>query len=367
MARYDVMAAALGFSAVAVHLRARSERPYLAALAGLLVGLAFEIHTNGALYGLAIVALAVLRSRWAAFRDRRLWWFAAGAAAGLSVYAALHVVRYPGTYLALNKLIFAPTHTPPILTFDLLVILQSLGDTGRLLWDSYWVLPPLILWALVALARRGSDEDHVLLVLCAVLVFGAALLIRNRPTYYAILISPSVDLVMAAFLHALLERSRERSVAFFARHAVVWSLCAAAVVHNVLPLSIHSTRILENVERRIEASLRPGDSIMAAQTYWFGLHDRVFTPWEMLVYYRRYQPAASLEGALRVFRPDIFVVDGQMEFWIRDEPGDNAYTRHLVLPRSELSAILSRRGEIVDAFDGGPYGSVVVIRLSRTD
>ncbi len=366
LARYDIMITALGFAAIALFLR-ETRRPWLSGLlAGLLLGIGFEIHLNAVIYGLAIVALGIVRSRWSLFRQARFWGLVAGSAAGLAGYLLFHVARYPDTYFALQRLVFSPTHNPPLLTLDPVVMLASIADGGRLIWDVYRVMTPLVLFALLALVRKGADDDVALIVLAVSVFFFQALLIRNRPLYYAILLTPAFDLLLGAYLADLLRWPQRRSIVGLGGRLLAVSLCVATIVMTLLPLSANGTQACREVEEKIRGVAKPGESIMAPQTYWFGLHDHPYRSWEMLIYYWRYKPQATLEDALREFHPDLFIVDGHLEFFISDDPGSSAYLRGLSLPRTELASFLGRHASLVDDFDGGPYGRVRVFRFDWT-
>src|SRR3989304_1497378 len=61
LGRPDIIAAALGFSAIALHLNNRSARILFSALAGLLAALAFEVHVHAAVYGPTLIALYLVK------------------------------------------------------------------------------------------------------------------------------------------------------------------------------------------------------------------------------------------------------------------------------------------------------------------
>ena len=119
LARWDIMVAALGYSALAIQAWNARRSTAWAAFAGLLVGLAFEVHPHASLFVPVSAALYVAQSGWATLLRRDVWAWAAGIAAGASVYVALHLMRYPQGFLALMGLAHGPTHTPPLATADL--------------------------------------------------------------------------------------------------------------------------------------------------------------------------------------------------------------------------------------------------------
>lgn len=363
LGRYDIFAAAFGFGAVALYLNNRAQRPWLSALSGLLVALAFECHPNSIAFGPAIVALYFLHHRWAMFRQRGFWALVGGVLLGLAGYAALHILPYPQTYLALNQLAFTATHTPPLFTLDPAVLGQAVTDMGVMLLYLYLPLIPLIVWAVVALARRHSDEDRTLLVLGGVLTVGHLLLVRNKFLYYTILYTPSIDLLLAALLLTLARRPWRGLPADYARRAAVGGLCAAFVLGNLAPLRTDYYPIYQAAQSQVNRAVMPADSIIGSQTFWFGLYEHKYYSWEEIIYYRRYAPGSTLEDALRALHPDILIIDRHLDRFISDEPDGSTYSQHLTLSRREMEAFLAAHAQLVTEFDNSYYGRVRVYRL----
>ena len=366
LARTDIMAAALGFVAVALHVNNGSSYPWVSLLSGVCVGLAFEMHAHSAIFGPAIVVLFFVDLRQKTFRNRGFWGFLAGTLIGLGLYAAWHILPYPQTYYALNQLTFAVHHVPPILTLDPQVIVQAIGDMGRMLYAAYQPLIPLIVWAIVLAVKRRSEADKTLLVLAASLAAGHTLLIRNKFMYYAILVTTALDLIVAAAVLQFLQHRWRGRLYDYAYHVFVWGLLAASIALNLSVLRIDFQADYQLAQSCINQVVQPGESIMAAQVYWFGLYDHVYYSWEKLRLYQRFAQGSTLEEALRAFQPDIFIIDRFVDTFVVDDPtqADDLYIRHLGLPRAELSAILERQGGLVASFDGGYYRQVRVYRMS---
>jgi len=364
LGRYDIMAAALGFGALALYLNNGAGRWWLDLLTGLGVGLAFEFHPHSAIYGPALTTLYFLDMRWAMFRRARWWCFVAGALGGLAVYAALHVLPYPATCAAIQRLAFAPTHTPPLLTLDPAVLLRSVAEMGRLLVSSYQPLLPVILCAIVALAGQRSAAGRTLLGLNGAFIGGAILLIRNKLWFYAILFTPALDIAVAAFLLRLLRPPWRRRVRDLLGRALALGLCVGSLALNLSALRTDYGELFRSAQARVEAAVRPGDTIMGLQTFWFGLHDHVYYSWEALVYYQRAAPDSTVEEALAAFRPDLWITDSAVELSISDEARDDSpYSQHLRLSRRELDAVLRQRATLAVDYDSGYYGQVRVYRI----
>jgi 4-amino-4-deoxy-L-arabinose transferase-like glycosyltransferase len=365
LARTDVMAAALGFVAVALYLSDRPSRFWIGLISGLCVGAAYEMHAYSAIFGPAIVAIGLLNRQWAVFRDRRFWGFVVGVVIGLTGYAMIHILPYPKTYYALNRLTFLVHHVPPLLTMDPQVIMQAVRDTGMMLLAVYQPLIPVIIWAIVLSVRRRSRSVNVLLVLAASLIVGHTSLIRSKYLYYAILFTPALDLVVASSLLQFIRyrwRGRLRDCVY---RGFIWGLVVGSVVLNLSVFKINFREVYRLNQGRINQVVQPEDSILGPQTYWFGLYDHTYYSWEKLSLYQRYKPGATLEEAFRELNPDILIVDRFLRRFIVDpDQKRDTYQETMGLRRPEVEAFLERYGTLLTSFDGGYYEQVDVYRLN---
>lgn len=391
LARPDIIVAAFGFVAIALYTTDRSPGfSVKSLLSGFAVGLALEAHPFGVIYGPVIVALYLLDYGKPALRMPRLWGFVVGGGAGLALYAALHVLPYPQTYLTINALVATASgavRTPPLLTPDPDVWLQSVLDMAvqfRTLWN---LRVPLVLAGLVLLWRSRSPSDRRLLNLCAVLLLAYLALIRNKNPWYAILAAPAGDLLMAVALARLsrakwpaslwarlpaaplrrwlgtarlgLEPSRWSAV----RTALVLVMLAAAVVPTLTRALGNPMRDYETTLAQVGEVVAPGSVVMGPATYWLGVPDRTYVSWEQLVYYRRYAPGSTVAEAVRAFRPDYFIVDPYIEQFIRDTPRPGANAQQLLLPKTPFEQFLGEHATLAAAARTGTYGNVRIYRI----
>lgn len=361
LGRYDALGAALGWGGVALALRrGRAAEVF----AGLAAGLAVEVHGNGAVFPpLVLIGLAATRGRRGLLgASARV---VAGVALGAVFYLAVHVVPDRASFLAFNRLAFATTHVPPLATLDAGIMLQGLRDQLEALARLYLIPLPLVVAAPVFALRRRRREDRVLLALCLGAVIACGLLIRNKLVYYALLGSPAVDLLIVAALSRLFapeEPGRPRLARPVREFAL--ALAVAAAVFALAPLGANGTARFRDVAARVAAAVRPHDRVMGSQLFWFALADRDYLSWEGLVYHRRAVPGATLDDAFRTFRPDVLVLDRQLSAFVLDPwEVDDAYHENLRIPRRELERFLDRHGELLEDFDGQPYGRIRVFRI----
>lgn len=363
-ARYDIMAAAFGFVAIALYFNNLNRNVWISVLSGLCIGIAFEFHPNAAIYAPAVVGLYLWESRWKVFRRYDFWGFVGGGLLGGLVYAVLHVLPYPQTYMAFNQIFFFDTHIPPIFTLDPQIILRSFYDLGVVML----ALSPLVILvpcAIVVWLRNRDQEYLSLSVLGVGLLVSMSLLVRNKGTYYAILLTPALDLIVAAFILREWQQEWHGHLMDYARRVLIWGVTLGTLLRVlvVVPQADYRSDYLQ-AQAGINEVIQPGDTIMGAQVYWFGLTEHDYDSWEELVYYRRYVPGSTLEEALEAFQPDILIWDGQLDQYVSDQPGAGGYSRYLILPRKEFQDFLAQKAKLLTRFDGRCYGQIEVYRIA---
>ena len=381
LGRPDIMGAAFGFGAIALYVCERSARwPVMTALAGFAVGLALDTHPFGSIYGPMIALLLLIDYGWRALLTRRLWAFALGGAAGLAFFAALHVLPYPQTYLAISSLAAlaaGAVRTPPLITPDPAVWRQSAIDMAVQL-GSYWNLRiPFILVGAVLLWRSRERSDRRLLAICAVVLATYFGLIRNKNPWYGIMAAPTGDLLVAVVLERV-SRLRLSDLAarfpFFnwkalspAWRTLRWAAIAALVAVMAVPTLVRTTGDplgdYELTLQRIRQAVRPGVSVVGPATYWFGLTGERYVSWEQLIYYRRYAPGSTVTDGMRALRADYFITDPYIEKFFRDDPRPSVNSQQLLLPKHEVESFLAERAHLVAVIETPTYGAVNVYEV----
>jgi 4-amino-4-deoxy-L-arabinose transferase-like glycosyltransferase len=384
LGRPDIMGAAFGFGAIALYVCERSpRRPVATALAGFAIGLAFESHPFGAIYGPMVALLFLIDYGWRALFTRRLWAFGLGTTAGLLFYAALHVLPYPQTYAAINgiaALASGAVRTPPLINPDPSVWLQSAIDMAAQFGSLWNVRIPFIVVGAVLLWRSGARSDRRLLAICAVVLVAYFGLIRNKNPWYAVMAAPAGDLLVAVCLERL-ARARLSDVAarlpFFdwkslsgAWHRLRWAAVVALVAVMAVPTLVRTVESpmsdYQTTLERIRQTVRPGSSVVGPATYWFGLTDERYVSWEQLVYYRRYAPGSNVTDGMRALEADYFISDPYIEKFFRDTPRPSVNSQQLLLPKSEMDSFLDQRARLAAVVETGTYGAVKIYEIDRS-
>jgi 4-amino-4-deoxy-L-arabinose transferase-like glycosyltransferase len=365
LARPDIFAATFGYLAIALTLSNDPPRLWRSLVSGLCVGIAFEMHPNGAIFGFVILALYLVDKGRNIIVNRQFWMFIGGTGLALLGYAAVHIFPYPQTYFDLyfkyNNIVFLFDHTPPILTFRLDKILQSI----QTLFVAFFNFQPTglisIIWLLYALVKSPTSAQKKLVILCLMVLASSVLFFKPVNFYYAIIYSPVVDLIVAWIILDFINIKSNSTIHNMIRYGLVSVLLLAmsGFVYSHIQVPITNNQ----VESQIRTVLRPGETILSVQTYWFGLYDHTNYSWENLIYYRRFYPNSSLAEAMKAIQPNIFIIDGNMEKYLIDEPANLIQPDDEYISRPELMNYLSEHADMIAEFDDIYYGQHRVYRI----
>jgi hypothetical protein len=359
LARYDIIAAAFGYGGIALLVWSRKHRRGLAGLAGFITGLAVECHPFALVFAIALAAVTGDGLRTGHASRREAWHLAAGLAVGGLVYPIIHILPDPASYYALSRIIYGPTHVPAIAD-----IWTGLHQAVTLSSQMFQVHIVVVTFALFLLGWSGERRDRDVAILATGLFLAFVVVVRNKIYYYAILFVPVFAIATAAAVRGLVLKLKS-PVATSLVLLVLTLQCAGALIGASVWLRAGDARrdLLDAVDR-LSSSIAPGESVMGSQTYWFGLNGRRYYSWEQLVYLTRANPGMSITGALARMRPDIFIRDEHLDYFIVDGPGATLYQEQLKLPRSELEGWLADHAAIVADFQAGRYGRIRAYRLN---
>jgi hypothetical protein len=360
MARPDIMAAAVGYVSIAITLTNHSRQIWKSALAGFLLGIAFELHPHAAIFGPTIVLLYLLESGLSSFFRMDFWGFIVGVSVGLLVYGSLHIFPYPETYFALNEFVYASSHTPPILTWDITIILQAFARTGELLLKLYPTFLPVIVLGVIKLIVHFS-QDKKLLALTLSAVFSLTVLIGQKEIYYGILISPLLDLSAASFLLYFASHHKKAGKVYYAQASIIFGILFITIGWGLFIFGNTPYQSYQAIQQRLQTHIQPTDSVLAPPEFWFGLHENDYHSWQKISFYQ-YQTGDSLKNAVGIFQPDIIIFSDSLTAFAFDPTRAAIRER---LSQSEFEAFFQREAEQLTSFESDLYGRIYVYRVIK--
>jgi 4-amino-4-deoxy-L-arabinose transferase-like glycosyltransferase len=370
--RYDIIVAALAFSAIAIHLEASKRQSVpLNILSGLLLGMAFEVHVNAVIYGPVIVALFFAEEGWRFYRQRVFWGFAGGAAIALAWYLWAHVVRYPETYFGIGRAM-AGTHYPPLLLGNPLALIMAVAEMGRYLAILTQFRIVVTLVAAIMLWQKRLARKELLMFLVGFISFG--LMVKNKMDYYLILIAPFADIVLAGWIEQFLFQKKLLPYGWELGRALVSSLLAASLLFSLavffvtflFPPLTATKRVAQRIERVIPA----GGSVMGSQLYWFDLHQYRYISWQQIIAYQKTYAGSTFNDAMMALRPDVLVIDEHLrEFILADEAivpqsGLARYFWERRLRKDDVDAFLTLRGTLRERVQTAGSGPVDIYSIN---
>jgi hypothetical protein len=374
LARPDIMMTACGFWAIAFSLNRQVRFWWVNLLGGLCGFVAFEIHPNGLVFvfALAVIYIEPLLENGRAIKlllqNRCLLGFLAGCVFGLIMYLGFHLFPNYSSFFAVQRTLFSVSHTPPILTFDLLILLRSFVDMGQMLSAVFPIIWILFAYAFIYLFIRPCPGSGLILRLNVAVLIGTILWVRNKMTYYAILVTPALEIMLVMAILNILRKPWRRQLGFYIERVLVIGLVIAHLLVGGLTFVPNYGADYQRVLDQISKLVAPNERILGVQTYWFGLYSHEYDSWEELAYYQWSHPGVNLEETLTIFRPDIFILDGHLERFLSDDIENVALLQSLHLSRRELALIFEKRGELLLDLNGGTsHGRVRVYRLHWSD
>jgi hypothetical protein len=220
--------------------RAELRWPHVAA--GLLFGLGLQVHIDVIVTGLACGLVYLVR------RPRRAFLFAAGAATGVAVYAALNILPDPAAYYATTVVIradatswYSGEQRGIFASFlDPRVLLAKEAARYRSLWTLATPLELIVLAAAyVTMLARRTAADVLVMLLAGAVVAGAAVILNNASPLYFIHVLPALVIPIGPlFTHAFsgdaaVGLHQMRRLALGAAAAIVWLSCASGALRTL--------------------------------------------------------------------------------------------------------------------------------------
>jgi 4-amino-4-deoxy-L-arabinose transferase-like glycosyltransferase len=374
--RYDIIVAMFGFAAISAFWAGAKRGSFgLGLLSGVLLGLAFETHMSGAVYGPVVAALIFARWGMPFYKEKAFWGVAAGGFALLLSYLWFHVIRYPETYIGMGRG-FAGTHYPPLIAGSVSAFVTAFLEMGTFIFIMTQLGIIAIITAMIMLWRNREGTIPLLMVVVGLISF--TLLIKAKNFYYFIIIAPFLYIVVAEWIE--IYGFGRRSLHSFWKFGTALGL-ALLLINIPLGLtgvfaSFSSVPIDDDtklVSRRIERYLPVGGSLMGMQFYWFDLHRYRYISWQQILAYRIYEPEGTFDDAMTALRPDVFVIDDQLRDFIFEdieEPpkfGFDRYRWERRLMKSDIKAFLDRRGKLADKIQTNGLGLIEIYTIDWAD
>jgi 4-amino-4-deoxy-L-arabinose transferase-like glycosyltransferase len=326
LVRPDIVVAALVMAALYCALRGLQggDRAWHL-LAGLMLGLSFDVHPNTLAFIPMVGLCYVLCFGRRTFARAESWLFAAGLLVGVLYYLSVRVLPDTGHYLDAFRYWVGVDKRPPALAARGAPALQA--ELWR--WDQYFAgrLVELVLLAtgvLAALwrsisARRLDPLLGGLLVAFAVFV----VLVSNKTEFYMILFFPALILLLAAAIAALGPPVGPGLAPRIVAAGLLVALAVGAMGFEdnfrdiVEAASNFQDRDYSALTEELQASIPAGARVVAPPIYWIGLSRPPYYldyvdiyVWERI----RRERSISWPEFLRDIGPEYVILDSKAKY-----------------------------------------------------
>jgi hypothetical protein len=263
----------------------------------------------------------------------------------------------------MNSLVFGQTLVPPLLTLNAGRILQGFVDTGGLILAAAGPLVILMIVAAILIFKRHSKGEIQLLAINLTLITSAAMVFPLKNGHYSIMLAPAASWLAGIALKAILERHAPRKLIDLTSKAVAIGLTIGAITLSIMPLQNDGFSAYKSAQSVVNSAVEPGDRLIGPQAYWLGLYDHKYYSWELLFLYPRQVTGTTLADAFSFYKPDLFVIDPELDKLITDnvDPSSQWYYNHL--SRIELEAYLKDHAQLVSTTWNGAGSNISVYRL----
>jgi len=187
---------------------------------------------------------------------------------------------------------------------------------------STWLLAVGVLPAVVSLAWRQGTGDRMLLLSLATFAAALTLLDQTKVPLYSVLVLPSICLVMAVAMSALLgwaRRSRRPIWLRFVPGAVVLAILTGIGFEGVAAYRVDWVEASQvtpylTLGQQIEAAVPPGSPVLGPERWWWALHDHRYVSLRSL-WFQWSAAAAEARGDPRFIdwvawaKPDTVIVN----------------------------------------------------------
>jgi 4-amino-4-deoxy-L-arabinose transferase-like glycosyltransferase len=334
-ARPEIMQIAVTLVAFYLMLLAERRRSgWLLVTSGLIASLAADVHFNGLVVPVALLAVLVVRRA----SRRSVVLFFSGTALGGMWWLFVHVLPDPSRFLEQTRTFGFPTPAIEMLSEPILVLGMEIArylrvDAGSL------VLLAVGLFAGYSLLRRHRDRSLLaVLTYAGVVALFMLLIVGNKLPIYAVLLWPVLALLV----------SRRVDVADHPRLAATVTVAIiAASLASVGSMAIRDRNAdYDGYIAQLRAAIPASATVVGQPSVWFGFADQPYVITETFVHV---QPVAQEMRRLGVeyVIADEFLMDSQFDVF-QD------------LPAAEVRAFLAEHGEVVAEITDPYYGRLQI-------
>ncbi|NMB55919.1 MAG: glycosyltransferase family 39 protein [Leptolinea sp.] len=364
LARNDIFTATFAYSALAVMICASGRYFSANLIAGVLVGLAVETHLDALVFIPVLICLVLVDNGRDFWRKPGFWGLMAGLFIGAGYFSIIHILPAPETYFSINNLFYGREFLPPLITLNSEIITRGFSETGLLLLAGLFSLVPLGIIQIVNLIRHMDRQQIKIVLINCLLFIEVALVFPKKSAHYSILLAPAFTWLVAGFCIEYFRQPWKSSVWNYIQRILILGCLGGALAFSIIPTIPDNYQKYQDAQNRVNAHITKNDAIMGNQWYWFGLSDHKYYSWELLFLYPRLYPDKSLADSFEHYRPDVLIIDRQLETLIVDYVAPDTIWYRYHLPKTELEEYLSKHALLTAKIKTDLYGEIKIYRFA---
>ncbi len=364
--RPDIMAAALGYLALAVYVTSDGSSTRNGALAGVLFCLAIECHPRAFVIAAAFPVATILQSERRSLFERRVAGWILGGLFGAAVYCAVHILPDPASFFASSSAYYGKSQVPAIIATDWSGLLEAFMRLWSWLPEIYGVCMALALVSsLLAVRTRG---ERALYYMGLSIAAAATVLIRSPREVNLIVVTPAFDILAALTMHGLLVHCSRSSIMRRTGQLLAAVLLFTFVVtgFRLLRWGFSCEGGYPQDQAFINSTIGSSASAIGPEVFWMGRPNSRYTIWEFIPMARGLRNEGVREAVGRLC-PEYLILDGGIRSFFSDVPGDQAWWEQVRIPKTEMEEYLSEFAEEPVGKETLCRGRLEVFRLKTSN
>lgn len=364
IARPDIFAAAVGFCGLALY----SPRPFTTFLSVFLAAFSIAFHQRGLI--LLITLLAVLMVDIVSRKTSRLNVSLAfsGVIAGLGCFYLINISSFSSleAFTAASRWI-ATIAPPPVIGAtgqDWWGILLTLRHTSEQFYPSIglFILAPVI--ALVVAESRICDVK--LKVMVVVGLVAGFLLMNGLVPVKVVIVSPLLDLAMAAALTLAFSLAAKRSqwrfpaIALSLWFAIITCFAGASDLTRVESMCREES---SRVSDFLRSHIPPSAKVIGEESFWIYLRNNRYQSWKDVPLQMQVS-GRSFAETMTSTRSDYLIFDDGMASLLLSKPRD-PFHRALAVSPEDMRVFLQSFSSTIGKLETACYGRVIVYSLTQ--
>jgi hypothetical protein len=366
LARPDILAAAVGFSALAAYC---TKKGWIF-LSALLAFLSITLHERAVIF---LIVLTILFARDLLMHKvaaKNMRYAVAGCIVGSAAWYTINIAPFSTLEAFFVTLIAVlKVNTPIAINLhdnSLLSTISAAQGTISYLYPAFdWLIFPVILIGLVAVGPLVNSYLKIIIPSCIVV---GIFLTHGIHIFKLIMITPAIDLGITVFAAAILaigKRVALQKVALLTVSLLVYILVMPGVSRVIDEGTDICAVEAKELERRLQDVIHYKARVIGEETYWIYLQDSLYQSWKDISVHSKLTslPFADL---MQTANPEFFLVDFGIRTFLNDNRFIDPFFESLRISDSDLNTFFRHHAVSVLQIPSKCHGNLSLYSLDQS-